>query len=138
MILKAFWQHKIEIKDFDMETGKLTMMMKGACSGCAGSTATLKKGIESTMKHYIPEVKTVEGEDDPNSDVKPYYEYNQGCKEKKICMHLFQKKIFDNSEMCPFSVTRLFVPENLYFKNDFNHKSKPYEYPKHVYQENLL
>ena len=29
------------------------------------------------MKHYIPEVKTVEGEDDPNSDVKPYYEYNQ-------------------------------------------------------------
>ena len=23
------------------------------------------------MKHYIPEVKTVEGEDDPNSDVKP-------------------------------------------------------------------
>ena len=66
----------VEIKDFDMETGKLTMMMKGACSGCAGSTATLKKGIESTMKHYIPEVKTVEGEDDPNSDVKPYYEYN--------------------------------------------------------------
>ena len=50
----------VEIKDFDMETGKLTMMMKGACSGCAGSTATLKKGIESTMKHYIPEVKTVE------------------------------------------------------------------------------
>jgi len=67
----------VEVKDFDMDTGKLTMMMKGACSGCAGSTATLKKGIESTMKHYIPEVKSVEGEDDPNSDVKPYYEYNQ-------------------------------------------------------------
>ena len=63
----------VEVKDFDMETGKLTMMMKGACSGCAGSTATLKKGIESTMKHYIPEVKSVEGEDDPNSDVAPYY-----------------------------------------------------------------
>ena len=66
----------VEIKEFDMETGKLTMMMKGACSGCAGSTATLKKGIESTMKHYIPEVKSVEGEDDPNSTTKPYYEYN--------------------------------------------------------------
>ena len=36
----------------------------------------LKKGIESTMKHYIPEVNSVEGEDDPNSEVKPYYEYN--------------------------------------------------------------
>ena len=63
----------VEVKEFDMETGKLTMMMKGACSGCAGSTATLKKGIESTMKHYIPEVKSVEGEDDPNSTVDPYY-----------------------------------------------------------------
>ncbi len=63
----------VEVKEFDMETGKLTMMMKGACSGCAGSTATLKKGIESTMKHYIPEVKSVEGEDDPNSTVEPYY-----------------------------------------------------------------
>jgi len=52
--------------------------MKGACSGCAGSTATLQKGIESTMKHYIPEVKQVVGEDDPNSTVDPYYtnEYN--------------------------------------------------------------
>ena len=66
----------VEVKEFDMETGKLTMMMKGACSGCAGSTATLKKGIESTMKHYIPEVKSVEGEDDPNSTTKPYHEYN--------------------------------------------------------------
>ena len=28
------------------------------------------------MKHYIPEVKSVEGEDDPNSTTKPYYEYN--------------------------------------------------------------
>ena len=63
----------VEVKEFDMETGKLTMMMKGACSGCAGSTATLKKGIESTMKHYVPEVKSVEGEDDPNSTVDPYY-----------------------------------------------------------------
>ena len=67
---------QVEVKEFDTDTGKLTMLMKGACSGCAGSTATLKKGIESTMKHYIPEVKSVEGEDDPNSTTKPYYEYN--------------------------------------------------------------
>jgi len=52
------------------------MLMKGACSGCAGSTATLQKGIESTMKHYVPEVKQVVGEDDPNSTTKPYYDYN--------------------------------------------------------------
>ena len=67
---------QVEVKEFDTDTGKLTMLMKGACSGCAGSTVTLQKGIESTMKHYIPEVKQVVGEDDPNSTVKPYYEYN--------------------------------------------------------------
>ena len=67
---------QVEAKEFDVDTGKLTMLMKGACSGCAGSTATLQKGIESTMKHYVPEVKQVVGEDDPNSTTKPYYDYN--------------------------------------------------------------
>ena len=67
---------QVEAKDFDVDTGKLTMLMKGACSGCAGSTATLQKGIESTMKHYVHEVKQVVGEDDPNSTTKPYYDYN--------------------------------------------------------------
>ena len=67
---------QVEAIEFDVNTGKLTMLMKGACSGCAGSTATLQKGIESTMKHYVPEVKQVVGEDDPNSTTKPYYDYN--------------------------------------------------------------
>lgn len=67
---------QVAVKEFDMDTGKLTMLMKGACSGCAGSTATLQKGISAMMKHYVPEVNSVEGEDDPNSDVKPYYQYN--------------------------------------------------------------
>ena len=34
--------------------------MKGACSGCPSSTATLKMGIENMLKHYLPEVHTVE------------------------------------------------------------------------------
>ena len=29
---------QVEVKEFDTDTGKLTMLMKGACSGCAGST----------------------------------------------------------------------------------------------------
>ena len=63
----------VEIKEFDMETGKLTMMMKGACSGCAGSQQTLKYGVENMMKHYVPEVLAIEGEDDPNHN-DPFYE----------------------------------------------------------------
>ena len=53
--------------------GVATMFMSGACSGCASSMATLKMGIENMLTHYVPEVKSVEGEDDPNSQVDPYY-----------------------------------------------------------------
>ena len=36
-----------------------TLLMKGACSGCPSSTATLKMGIENMLRHYIPEVQEV-------------------------------------------------------------------------------
>ena len=39
--------------------GVVTLSMKGACSGCPSSTATLKMGIENMLKHYIPDVKEV-------------------------------------------------------------------------------
>ena len=45
---------------FDEETGVLTLRMRGACAGCPSSTATLKSGVEQMMKHYIPEVTSVE------------------------------------------------------------------------------
>lgn len=40
--------------------GIVKLEMHGACSGCPSSTATLKSGIENMLKHYIPEVITVE------------------------------------------------------------------------------
>ena len=40
--------------------GIVYLHMRGACSGCPSSTATLKNGIENLLKHYIPEVKSVE------------------------------------------------------------------------------
>lgn len=42
------------------EDGVVWLHMKGACAGCPSSTATLKHGIESMLKHYVPEVKSVE------------------------------------------------------------------------------
>lgn len=39
--------------------GVVTLQMQGACSGCPSSTATLKNGIESLLKHYVPEVSEV-------------------------------------------------------------------------------
>jgi Fe-S cluster biogenesis protein NfuA len=40
--------------------GIVYLSMKGACSGCPSSTATLKHGIENLFRHFLPEVKAVE------------------------------------------------------------------------------
>ena len=55
--------------------GVATMFMSGACSGCGSSTQTLKMGIENLLSYHIPEVNSVEGVDDPNSKVDPYYNH---------------------------------------------------------------
>ncbi len=39
--------------------GVVYLSMQGACSGCPSSTATLKNGIETLLKHYVPEVSEV-------------------------------------------------------------------------------
>ncbi len=41
------------------ENGVVYLNMRGACSGCPSSTATLKMGIENMLRHYIPEVREV-------------------------------------------------------------------------------
>ncbi len=40
--------------------GVVYLAMKGACSGCPSSTATLRHGIENLLKHFLPQVKAVE------------------------------------------------------------------------------
>lgn len=42
------------------DDGIVKLEMHGACSGCPSSTATLKSGIENMLKHYVPEVISVE------------------------------------------------------------------------------
>ena len=41
------------------DKGNVYLVMQGACAGCPSSTATLKHGIESLLKHYVPEVTAV-------------------------------------------------------------------------------
>ncbi len=40
--------------------GVVYLQMKGACSGCPSSTATLKRGIQNLLCHFLPDVKAVE------------------------------------------------------------------------------
>jgi Fe-S cluster biogenesis protein NfuA len=40
--------------------GVVYLHMRGACSGCPSSTATLRHGIENLLKHFCPDVQAVE------------------------------------------------------------------------------
>jgi Fe-S cluster biogenesis protein NfuA len=50
----------IHFKSF--EAGTVTLILKGACSGCPSSMLTLKSGIENLLKQLIPEVLEVVAE----------------------------------------------------------------------------
>lgn len=63
--------HGGEVNFLDYKDGVLRLQMSGACAGCAGSTATLKYGVENMMKHFIPEVQEIIAEDD--EIVNPFY-----------------------------------------------------------------
>ena len=39
--------------------GVVFLSMKGACSGCPSSTATLKHGIQNLLMHFVPDVTEV-------------------------------------------------------------------------------
>lgn len=65
-------QHGGEVRYKDFEAGTVLLEMSGACSGCAGSTATLKYGVQNILMQMVPEVDSVEGMDDPHSSIPPY------------------------------------------------------------------
>ena len=39
--------------------GVVYLVMKGSCSGCPSSTATLKHGIQNLLRHFVPDVVEV-------------------------------------------------------------------------------
>jgi len=49
-----------DIKFRGFRDGTLYLAMKGSCSGCPSSSQTLKHGIQNLLKHYLPEIRSVE------------------------------------------------------------------------------
>ena len=45
---------------FEPDSGVVWLHMRGACAGCPSSSATLKAGVETMLKRYVPEVTRVE------------------------------------------------------------------------------
>lgn len=52
------------LAEFDHESGIVRVKMGGACGGCPSGKTTLKRGIEQTIKRYVPEVRGVEAVDE--------------------------------------------------------------------------
>ena len=64
--------HSGEIKFISFHRGVVRLLLSGSCSGCAMSKVTLHRGVESMLKHYIPEVQSIIGEDDAEAKEKGY------------------------------------------------------------------
>ena len=58
--------------NFATDTGVATLKLSGACSGCAMSAITLKRGVENMLKHYVPEVTSIIGKDDEEAAEQGY------------------------------------------------------------------
>ncbi|MER2606976.1 MAG: NifU family protein [Siculibacillus sp.] len=41
------------------EDGIVYLHMRGACSGCPSSTATLRNGVQNLLRHFVPEIREV-------------------------------------------------------------------------------
>ena len=59
--------HNGKINFISFKDGVLKLEMAGSCSGCAMSQQTLRQGVESMMRHYVPEVQAIESEDDKSA-----------------------------------------------------------------------
>ena len=64
--------HNGKINFISYDNGILKLQMAGSCSGCAMSKQTLVQGVESMMRHYVPEVHTIESEDDETAKEQGY------------------------------------------------------------------
>ena len=67
--------HNGEIKFISFHKGVVRLLLSGSCSGCAMSKATLQRGVEGVLKHYVPEVQAIIGEDDEKAKEQGYTPY---------------------------------------------------------------
>jgi len=66
-------EHGGNIEFVSYADGHLQLELQGACSGCAGSTATLKYGVEEMIKHFVPEVESVDADNGSDYGMNPYF-----------------------------------------------------------------
>ena len=89
--------HNGEIKFISFHRGVVRLLLSGSCSGCAMSKVTLHRGVENMLKHYIPEVESIVGEDDEKAAEQgytPFLAKNAGMEDepdwKKLVRHKYE------------------------------------------------
>ena len=89
--------HKGEIKFISFHRGVVRLLLSGSCSGCAMSKVTLHRGVENMLKHYIPEVISLVGEDDEKAEEQGYTPFlarnagiEEGPDEEKLTRHQYE------------------------------------------------
>ena len=85
--------HNGEIKFISFHKGVVRLLLSGSCSGCAMSKATLQRGVEGVLKHYVPEVQAFIGEDDERAKEQgytPYLPKDQEPDWKKLVRHEYE------------------------------------------------
>jgi Fe-S cluster biogenesis protein NfuA len=68
-------QHNGAINFISFNDGVAKLKLSGSCSGCAMSQITLQRGVEDMLKHYVPEVQAIVGEDDERAEEQGYTPY---------------------------------------------------------------
>lgn len=58
----------IHYRNFEEDTGLVTVALAGSCVGCPSSSVTLKQGVENMLMHYIPEVTAVVAEEEEEEE----------------------------------------------------------------------
>lgn len=69
----------LELVAFDVEAGTVEVQLRGACSSCAISSATLQGGVERILKTRLPWVTEVTGGVDEDFDVAESMSLGQGA-----------------------------------------------------------
>lgn len=69
----------LELVSFDVESGSVEVQLRGACSSCAISSATLQGGVERILRGRLPWVTEVTGGVDEEFDLAESVALGQGA-----------------------------------------------------------
>jgi Fe-S cluster biogenesis protein NfuA len=64
--------HGGNVEIVDLDNYVLFVRLTGGCQGCSSSSATLKQGIEKTVKQHFPEIKDVVDITNHSAGENPY------------------------------------------------------------------